>query len=196
MDNKIPVSAKNLAAFKELGGKIEFLEQDPNDNKYNVVVVTLTRHQTTEIQLWVRPHYSKYREAWKKRFGEASIPPGTDVDHIHSRERAAALGYEYVRLALVPAGANRSAGAGYEKALLNAYRTVHGDQGRPAGYDIPNIRYIDFVQETKIMSVKIGPKNGGYPGLFTHHNGLIAVNTLGKKWDKDKKNLPWTPMWH
>jgi hypothetical protein len=191
MYRTIPVSVRNIEVLRELGTLIppygttrikRSSTVDEND-KPNFVVVTVDNRQFTETQLWVRPLYQNYREAWEKEFGIQSY---MDVDHIHARERAHDLGYEYIRLALVPASANRSAGAGYEKKLLNAYRTVQFDP-----HEIPKVRYLDYVQAIKIRGTNIGSSRQGYPGFFQTHKDLIPPRILGSKKNQHGQELPW-----
>ena len=194
MYRTIPVSVRNIKVLEKLGTlippygttKIQSSSTVDDSGKPNFVTVIINNSQFTETQLWVRPFYPNYREAWKQVFGVQSISGNMDVDHIHARERANDLGYDYIRLALVPAGANRSAGAGYEKKLLNAYRTVQFDPD-----ETPEFRYLDDIQAVKLKGTKIGSSRQGYPGLFQDHQDLIPPQILGSKQNRNKIELPW-----
>lgn len=195
MYKTIPVSARNIKILKKLGTIIlpygtTRIESSPTvkNDEPNFVVVIINNPQFTETQLWVKPFYSGYKTAWKKTFGVHSIPSGMDVDHIHARKRAGDLGYDYIRLALVPASANSSAGGGYEKLLFKAYKKVYGKAERR---EIPEIRCLDEVQAVKIRGTKIGSSKQGYPGFFQTHQNLIPPRTLGSKKDRHGQELPW-----
>lgn len=192
MYKTIPVSVRDIDVLRKLGDlmppdygttRIQPSPTVDETDKPNFVVVTIRNRHFTETQVWVRPLYQSYREAWKKSF---AIQPNMDVDHIHARERANDLGYDYIRLALVPASANRSAGAGYEKKLLNAYRTVQFDP-----HEVPQVRYLDYVQAVKIRGTNIGSARQGYPGFSQSHQDLIPPRTLGSKQDQHQIELPW-----
>lgn len=192
MYKTIPVSVRNVDVLRVLGTLIPphygttRIQPSPTvdeNNQPNFVVVTIHNRYFKETQLWVRPFYRNYRDAWEKLFGIQSY---MDVDHIHAKERANDLGYDYIRLALVPASANRSAGAGYEKKLLNAYRTVQFDP-----HEVPKVRYLDYIQAMKIRGTNIGSSRQGYPGFFQTHKNFIPPRILGSKQDQYKQELPW-----
>lgn len=76
--------------------------------------------------LWVDPRRNNYVEIFRKFLSEhCRVDPGEltknhDVDHMYNRERAVNFGYAFVRMFPIPASANRSHGAGYEKAMTES----------------------------------------------------------------------------
>jgi hypothetical protein len=71
-------------------------------------------------QVWVRPSYAAYRDAWLRVFAVIEDPAHMDVDHIYNKARAQVVGYQYVRLFLVEKGANRNHGRVERKLTLVA----------------------------------------------------------------------------
>jgi hypothetical protein len=155
---RVPVAALNLAALKTLGTVAPLGRR----SIANVAVVAVG----SERQLWVAPAYGDYRSAWL--IGIGPIAPGTDVDHIYHRSRAGSLGYEYVRLMLVAAGANQQAGAGYEKRATQL-------PPPPPGRSLPAIRYADLWQLTKTSGTRIGTPSDGYAGV----KAFVRANRAG-----------------
>jgi hypothetical protein len=101
------VAARHRAALDSYVGKTEALGKR---SESNVLVVKTEREQ----QLWVNPGYGSYREAWAAAFPDRPIPDGFDIDHVHNRDRAAKEEWGFVRLACIPASANRRAAGNHE----------------------------------------------------------------------------------
>lgn len=76
--------------------------------------------------LWVDPRRNNYVEIFRKFLSEycgvdpVDLTKRHDVDHMYNRERAVNFGYSFVRMFPIPVGANRSHGAGYEKAMTES----------------------------------------------------------------------------
>lgn len=110
-DPRIPIAARSLAALRQKVGPVETVGGTKNDN---AVVVDAGDHRR---QLWVRPSYAGYRDAWRRV--HVFVPPLMDVDHIYNRARARVLNYEYVRLFLCDSTVNQRHGAFLERRLTN-----------------------------------------------------------------------------
>ena len=68
--------------------------------------------------------------------GLDALPQTLHVDHLFNRERARAVGLNWIRMVLLPRGVNTSHGAGYEKSRTNG---LIGTAGRPRGVDEVNL---------------------------------------------------------
>jgi hypothetical protein len=101
------VAARHRAALDSYVGKTEALGR----RRENSVLIVKTQG---ERQLWVSPDYGSYRDAWAEAFPDQPIPKGFDIDHVHNSDRAAKEGWGYVRLACIPASANRRAAGNHE----------------------------------------------------------------------------------
>jgi hypothetical protein len=113
----IPVAASDLAALRRDVGPVTPLPGTKNNN------ALLVEPGDQRRQLWVRPEYQGYRDAWKRVF--IYIPPDMQVDHIYNRGAALAVGYQYVRLFLCPSAVNMQHGSKVEGRLTR--------MGWPAG---------------------------------------------------------------
>jgi len=188
--DKIPTSAKDIQALKTLGS----VESKSDDN-----VVIVEAHNPVKIgskqtlikkQLWVRPSYKRYREAWEDEIGSIRAPikmtSGTrsgsecrfDVDHIHAKQRANDLGYQYVRLALVPYFSNSSWGGSLEKAIFNHFSADLNN------FSAGDIRPINYMEENKLAGIMRGDINTlpGYQRTPTQQlimDDLIAAALTG-----------------
>jgi hypothetical protein len=154
-----PVAAMSRDALRQHVGEISAL------GKRSLSDVVLVRTRAGD-QLWVNPRYEQYQEAWKAAFPRSPIPNGRDVDHLYSRERAKQLGYEYVRLELVPFPVNRGAGASWEK-LGQRIQTPH-ERAKQLGLEYegnPPIRNADPVQRSKLLGLPIGRKSDAWSSL-------------------------------
>jgi hypothetical protein len=154
-----PVAAMNREALRQNVGELSAL------GKRSLSDVVLVRTRAGD-QLWVNPHYDNYQDAWKAAFPGSPIPSGRDVDHLYSRERAKQLGYEYVRLEIVPFPVNRGAGASWEK-LAQKIQTP-AERAKQLGLEYegnPPIRNADPVQRSKLLGLPIGRKSDAWSSL-------------------------------
>ena len=143
---RTPVAVRDLAALRGEFHVVEHFKDIPSDE----AVIAITK--TGERQVWIDPK----SERWRRIFGKEFTDIAGDVDHVYSKARAKQQGYGYVRLADVPAGPNRSAGAGWEKKILKL-------PIQPGG--TPAVRYSSLKDETKLSGIKVGGKRKGYPGM-------------------------------
>lgn len=111
---QIPIAARSLSVLKRKVGRVEPLSGTRNDN---VLMVDPGDHRR---QVWVRPSYTSYRDAWLRV--HLHVAPQMDVDHVYNRARAQVAGYEYVRLVLCPATVNQRHGSFLERRLTDVER--------------------------------------------------------------------------
>lgn len=109
-----------------------------------------------QASLWVNPRSSNYVEYFRTFLtglcgvDASGLTATYDVDHLYNRERAINFGYAYVRMFPVRLEANRSHGAGYEKAITDA------DLGRKAKL----MKLMDTVSMLKLHNA-LSPRVGG-----------------------------------
>ena len=109
-----------------------------------------------EASLWVDPRSDSYVRYFRKFLetlcgvDASALTTTYDIDHLYNRERAINFGYAYVRMFPVRIGANRSHGAGYEKAITEA------DLGRRAKL----MKLMDTVSMLKLNNA-LSPRVGG-----------------------------------
>lgn len=109
-----------------------------------------------QTSLWVNPKSSSYGRDFRIflekicNVDTAALESRYDIDHLYNRERANQFGYAYVMMFPVLASANRSHGAGYEKAIGEA------DLGRRAKI----MKLMDTVSMLKLHSA-LSPRLGG-----------------------------------
>lgn len=110
----------------------------------------------TQASLWVNPRSESYVNYFRIFLTtlcgvDASMLTVThDIDHLYNRERAINFGYAYVRMFPVRLDANRSHGAGYEKAITEA------DLGRGT----KTMKLMDTVSMLKLHDA-LSPRVGG-----------------------------------
>lgn len=149
-DTQIPMAASTLSDLQAGVGSLIIMNGiKPQD------AVIVRPSAGGPDQLWVRPDYLKYREAWRAAFG--SVASGYQVDHLYSKARALAYGYGYVRLVLTDSKVNMSFGGGIEKQMLKV-PTSRDPSIAPT--KVP-IRYADWWQIQKLDGVILGGRAKG-----------------------------------
>lgn len=78
------------------------------------------------VSLWITPASDSYVDLFRTFLSsvcdidDSRLTTDYDVDHMYNRERARNFGYGFVRMFPILKSANRSHGAGYEKAITSA----------------------------------------------------------------------------
>jgi hypothetical protein len=111
-------------------------------------------------QLWVDRELEDYRAAWRAAFPDRMPDSLEDIDHVFPRSWAEPLNYRLIRLACISRGANRSAGAGWEKAWSGLY----GDPSTAPPREQPDLYPVEYFQWVKLQGVAAGGRGTGYLG--------------------------------
>lgn len=126
------------------------------------------------VSLWVDPRKAAYVDLFRQflthhRVEAEQLTDRYDVDHMYNRERAINFGYVLVRMFPIAKGANRSHGAGYEKAMTAS------DIGRRRKV----MKLMDEVSAMKFFGVPSPSKRGGLsPGQQAHVGTMAALFDL------------------
>lgn len=119
------------------------------------------------LQLWVKPSYTRYRQAYVRAKGQESIS-GKVLAHVYNRRMAMLRGYGFVRLVPVSRRANSSSSFteqwGLELAAtdLSARRQQRGLR----------IQYADLGDLLVILDISLG---GGVQEVFRLGQNLIEI---------------------
>lgn len=145
-DPRIPIAAKDQAALEKYVGSCHSL------GRYAAKDVLVVRGYSGDLQLWVSPTYSGYRNAWVSAFGP--VVAAHDVDHVYSKKRGELYGYAYVRLALVDGKTNQRSGE-FEALMGKVGKANEAFLGQPL--QAQEIRYADDVQALKLKHLSFKP---------------------------------------
>ncbi|MDI1437714.1 hypothetical protein [Polyangium sorediatum] len=149
LDPKIPVAARSIDALQRHVGRVQAITGTRNNN------ALLVNPGDARRQVWVRPTYADYRDAWIRVFTYIADPANMDVDHIYNKARAQVVGYDYVRLFLVEKGVNRNHGR--VERLLVRVSLAPGRLTRD-----PDIAYATNWNIAKISGNRVGRENVRY----------------------------------
>lgn len=121
-----------------------------------------------ELQLWVDPDYTRYRHAWKRTFGAASIE-GKVLHHVYNRRTARLRGFGFIRLVPVSRGANSSS-AFSEQWGVDLHTLEYIERLSRRGQ---RIQYADLADLMVILDMPLG--GGVMEAVLLSHN-LVEVN--------------------
>lgn len=128
--------------------------------------------------LWVDPKSSSYVEYYRTFLADlfdvdaTDLTKNFDIDHMYNRERAINFGYSYVRMFPIVKSANRSHGAGYEKAMTES------DIGRRRKI----MKLLDEVSTMKFFGVPSPRKSAALTGVQqTHADNMAKMFDLSKE---------------
>lgn len=148
----IPIAVRKLKALDSLGKTHDFGGYTKSD-----ALILEPNDKGDVISNWVSPTFTSYRRAWQKAADAHWVDPievwgdiGTDMDHLYPKSWAQVPNKKvsHIRLFPVWSEVNRSAGAGREKAALQA--------GVVDPKFADDIVYADELQVLKIIGHPVG----------------------------------------
>lgn len=136
----IPIVAKDRRAIEDhIGDVVSVVSPDkallvrvdpppPPDMRLPIFSHPNITNLFQELQLWVSPEYTRYRNAWKRSLGPATIE-GKVLHHIYNRRMAKLREFEYIRIVSISRRANSSSAFTEQWALIYLSRSIFGGWG-------------------------------------------------------------------
>ena len=119
------------------------------------------------VQVWVSPHYTRYRQAYVQAKGHESVA-GKVLAHVYNRRMAALRGYGFVRLVPVSRKANSSAAFTEQWGVQLAAKDL-GARRQKRGL---RMQYADLGDLLVMLDVSLG---GGVQDVFRIGQNLIEL---------------------
>jgi hypothetical protein len=175
----IPVAAYDLAAIESHVGEIikvispnkaYLVQADPlptPDLRLPIFSHPNIALLQDQLQIWVTPKYSRYRQAWRSTLGNSRIE-GRVLHHVYNRRSAHQLGIEYVRIVPISRSTNSSSAftENWGVALNTPERAA---RLRARGF---RIHYADLGHMMTMLDIALG---GGVQEVFRIGQNLIEI---------------------
>ena len=120
-----------------------------------------------DLQLWVSPEYTRYRNAWRRSLSAEAIE-GRVLHHVYNRQMAKLRGFGYIRLAPVSRRANSSS-AFTEQWGVDLFTPGYLKRLEKKGL---RMQYADLGDLLVMLDVSLG---GGVQEVFRLGQNLVEI---------------------